>query len=90
MVRPKKKHYKKIIAYLRKHEPVDQVPMHLIDQIITIGIQNQYPVTLGQLVRDLIVQGDYKIHKQTFMKFTLFLEKCKGFEEDAKRFLILT
>ena len=63
MVRPKKKHYKKIINYMRKYEPVDQVPMHLLDQVISVGIENKYPVTLGQLVRDLIVQGDYKIHK---------------------------
>jgi hypothetical protein len=41
-------------------------------------------------MRDFIIQGDYKIHKSTFMKFVLFMERIKGFEEDAKKFLILT
>jgi len=41
-------------------------------------------------VRDLIVDGDYHIHKSSFMKFVMFMEKCKGFEEDAKKFLFLT
>lgn len=27
---------------------------------------------------------------ETFKDFVLFLERCKGFEEDAKRFVILT
>ena len=62
----------------------------LIDQIIQVGINNQYPLTLGQLVRDMIVDGDYSIHKSSFMKFVMFMEKCKGYEEDAKKFLFLT
>lgn len=27
--------------------------------------------------------------KETFQEFILFLEKCKGYEEDAKRFIFL-
>jgi len=37
----------------------------------------------------MIVQNDFKIHKATFMKLLMFLEKSKGFEEDAKKFMIL-
>jgi len=37
----------------------------------------------------MIVQDDYNIHKATFMKLLMFLEKSKGFEEDAKKFMIL-
>jgi len=47
-VRPKKKHYKKIIEYIRKIEPNERVTPALLDQIINIGITHQYPVTLGQ------------------------------------------
>jgi len=38
----------------------------------------------------MIVDGDYAIHKSSFMKFVMFMEKCKGYEEDAKKFLFLT
>lgn len=47
------------------------------------------PVTLGQLVRDMIIQDDCNIQKSTFMKFLAFMEKSKGYEEDAKKFLTL-
>lgn len=62
----------------------------LLDQIINVGIIQVYPVTLGQSVRDLIIQHDFNIHKASFMKFVMFMEKCKGFEEDAKKFYFLT
>lgn len=87
---PKKKHYKKMIEYIRVHEPVNEVSQILLDHIVQIGVDHQYPITLGQTVRDLIVKGDYKIHRSTFMNFVMFLERSKGFEEDAKKFLFLT
>ena len=40
-------------------------------------------------MRDLIIQDDAKVHKATYMKFLMFMERCKGFEEDAKKFLML-
>ena len=36
------------------------------------------------------MQNDYAIPKRTFQDFILFLERCKGYEEDAKRFIFLT
>lgn len=62
----------------------------LLDQIINVGIDHKYPTTLGKIVRDLIIQGDYNIHQNSFVKFVMFMEKCKGFEEDAKKFLLLS
>ena len=44
---PKKKHYKKMIEYIRVHEPVNEVSQILLDHIIQIGIDHQYPITLG-------------------------------------------
>jgi len=88
-VRPKKKHFKKITQYIREHEPVERITPLILDQIINIGIAQQYPETLGQLVRDLMI-NDYHLHKSTFTKFVMYMEKCKGFEEDAKKFYLLT
>jgi len=36
------------------------------------------------------MQNDYRIPKSSFQNFVLFLERCKGYEEDAKRFIFLT
>jgi hypothetical protein len=37
-----------------------------------------------------LLQNDYAVNPSTFKSFVLFLERCKGFEEDAKRFIVLT
>jgi len=86
---PKKKHFKKIVDYLVKYENVNRIPQHLINQIINVGISNQYPETLGQYMRDFIIRSDLNIERKSFIKFIVFLEQCKGFEEDAKKFLTL-
>jgi hypothetical protein len=88
-MRPKKKHFKKVIAYIKQNEPKERINHDLLNQIINIGIAHQLPVTLGQTVRDMIVLLDYNIHRSSFVKFVMFLESCKGFEEDAIKFLIL-
>jgi hypothetical protein len=36
-----------------------------------------------------MLQNGYDVNKETFQKFVLFLERCKGYEEDAKRFIQL-
>jgi len=88
-VRPKKKHFKKVVEYLTTHEPVSRLTPQLLDQIIAIGISHSYPVTLGQIVRNMVSQLDCNIHRSSYMKFVMFLESCKGFEDDAKKFLFL-
>jgi hypothetical protein len=57
--------------------------------IILIGIQEKLPIMLGQNMK-YFLQNDYPISVQAFKDFVLFLERCKGFEEDAKRFIIMT
>lgn len=90
VINPKKKHYKKLIAYIKEVERPERVTPTLLDRVVTVGISSVYPVTLGTTVRDFIVQYDFEFHRATFMKFVMFLEKCKGFEEDAKKFYYLT
>ena len=78
-VRPKKKHFKKIVEYIQKIEKIEEVRPQLLDHVINVGIDHKYPVTLGKIIRDLIIQGDYNIHQNSFVKFVMFMEKCKGF-----------
>ena len=61
----------------------------LIDTITFIGIDQKYPVLLGSTIK-YFMQNDFKVQKNTLLKFVMFLERCKGFEEDAKRFLMIT
>ena len=69
-------------------QPKEEVDESIINMIVKIGIQEKYPVYLGKTVK-YFLQNDYKISEQTFQEFVLFLEKCKGYEEDAKRFIFL-
>ena len=57
--------------------------------IIKICIDQKLPVLLGQTMK-YFLQNDYDIRVQSFKDFVLYLEKCKGYEEDAKRFISLT
>jgi len=36
------------------------------------------------------MQNGYLVPKKSFQEFVLFLERCKGYEEDSKRFIFLT
>ena len=37
-----------------------------------------------------MLQNGYKVDSATFKQLILFLERCKGYEEDAKRFVMLS
>ena len=37
-----------------------------------------------------LLQNGYKVDPSTFKQLVLFLERCKGYEEDAKRFVLLS
>lgn len=54
-VRPKKKHFKKVVEYIQKMEEISEVRPQLLDQIINIGIDHKYPITMGKIMRDLII-----------------------------------
>jgi hypothetical protein len=86
---PKKKHLKKVIAHMSEFENKEKVDPHLINLIVKIGIEQKYPVLLGKTMK-FFMQNDYKINTKAFQDFILFLERCKGYEEDAKRFIFLT
>ncbi|CDW78620.1 UNKNOWN [Stylonychia lemnae] len=86
---PKKKHFKKVVKHLLEFEQKENIDAELLDMIIRIGVDQKYPVFMGQTVKYL-VQNNYNLNHKSFQKFVLFLEKCKGYEEDAKRFIFLT
>jgi hypothetical protein len=86
---PKKKHLKKVIAHLQQFEDKALVDPLLIKLIVKICIELKYPVLLGKTMKHFM-QHDYPIPLKSFQDFVLFLERCKGYEEDAKRFIFLT
>ena len=86
---PKKKHFKKIIEHVISYNDPSDIDSSVIDLINFIGIEQKYPILLGQTMKYLIQNG-YKVEPSTFKQLVLFLERCKGFEEDAKRFIQLS
>ena len=95
-IRPKKKHYKKMIAYIKKVEDKARVGSELLDLVMNecgnYALVSGYAGPDGQRHDrdDMIVVHDYPIDRESFTEFVMFLERCKGFEEDARKFLHLT
>lgn len=56
--------------------------------IVKICIQNDWPILLGTTMKSIIDSG-VQVPQDIFLDFVMYLEQCKGFEEDAKRFLFL-
>lgn len=66
------------------------VPEEVIDLVVATGIDQKYPVYLGQTIKTMLQSTDsFEVSPHTFKTFVLFLERCKGYEEDAKRFVSL-
>jgi len=85
----KKKHFKKILNHLMQFEDAENIDSSIVDLIVFIGMDNDYPVLLGSTMKFLLQNG-YDVSPETFKKFVIYLESCKGFEENAKRFIMLT
>jgi hypothetical protein len=86
---PKKKHLKKLIQHVIRYEDKENVTSELLHLITYIGIDQGYPILLGHTMKYLLA-NDYQVSPKVFRDFVLFLERSKGFEEDAKRFVSLT
>ena len=86
---PKKKHLKKIIQHIIRTQKPEDVDAEVIDMITFVAIDQKYPVLIGNTLK-YFLQNGYKVKPETFRHMVLFLERCKGFEEDAKRFLYLS
>ena len=86
---PKKKHYKKIVQHMLQYEDKENVDPELLQLMIFVGIDQKYPILLGQTMKYLL-QNDYQVTPKIFKQFMSFLERCKGYEEDAKKFVVLT
>lgn len=84
---PKKKHYKKIVGYLLEKVDTQRLSPELLHQLIAVGLELGLPETVAKTMRDLVIHKDVAMPKRTFIDFVVFLERCKGYEEDAKKFL---
>lgn len=67
----------------------DNISPELLALITNIGIDHEYPILMGQTMK-YFIQNDYQVPEKTFKSFVLFLERSRGFEEDAKRFVIMS
>lgn len=59
-LKPKKKHYKKLIQHIIDFKAKDKVEPKLIDMLIRVGIDQRYPTLLGHTMKFLL-QNDYEV-----------------------------
>ena len=50
-LKPKKKHFKKMLQYIVLNESAESFPSDLIDMITLVGIDHKYPVLLGSTMK---------------------------------------
>lgn len=84
-IMPKKKHFKRIIAYIAKAENPADIDPEIIDMIVDIGIANQWPILIGSTIK-FMVSNDFAVSKATFDRFCAYLDTCKGYDADAAKF----
>lgn len=84
-LQPKKKHFKRILAYMIKAENPEDVDPAIIDLIVEIGIANKWPILIGSTLK-FFVSNDFAVQAETFERFCAYLDTCKGYDEDAAKF----
>jgi hypothetical protein len=57
--------------------PIEEIPSHLIKDFREICIEQTFPVLLGKQMKAMLQDG-LKIEKEDFLRFTLYLNRCKG------------
>ena len=72
-----------------QHKDADKIDAKLIEMLTLIGIEQKLPTLLGTTMKYLITNG-YNVREQTFLQCVMVLERCKGYEEDANRFINLS
>lgn len=53
-LKPKKKHFKKIVEHLKEYEDKSMVDPELINLIIKVGINEKWPVQLGRAMKHFL------------------------------------
>jgi hypothetical protein len=89
LIHPKKKHIKKIVSFIVNYETAETLNPKIIDMIIEIGIQLQYPRTVTEFVEHLIT-GHYQMSSAQLKEWISFLLVCKSHQNDAKDLVALT
>ena len=65
-------------------EPQD-IDSAVVEKIIDVGILHSYPIVVGATLRDMMDLG-FRVERKVFDKFATYLDNCKGYNNDAKKF----
>jgi hypothetical protein len=69
--------------------PIEEIPSPLIKDFIEICIEQTFPILLGKQMKAMLQDG-LRIEKEDFLRFTMYLNRSKGVQNDARRFLFMT
>jgi hypothetical protein len=86
MLTGKKKHLKKILLHMHKHLPADQVTDEIVEKVIDVAVHYNFPILLGKTMKQFLADG-VQVSKENYVKFYMYLDRCKGLEKDTLRFI---
>lgn len=81
---PKKKHYKRIIAYIKETEKPSSIDPVVIDKLTDVGIMAGYPVLVGSMLVEM-VEMHFHVEKETTDKYVAYLDRI-GYKNEAEMF----
>ena len=58
------------------------IPFEMYDQIIDICINNNFPITLHEIMSDFIKEG--KLPKQSFIKYSLYIDSFREYSKEIR------
>jgi len=58
----------------------------LVSSIMNVAINHDFPILLGKTIKSLMDKG-IKIPEEEYVKFYMYLDRCKGLEKDTLRFI---
>lgn len=86
LIKGKKKHFKKILQHMNTYLKPEEFDDEIIGKIISISESYEYPILLGKTMKEFMDKG-VVISKDNYISFCMYLDLCKGLENDTLRFV---
>jgi hypothetical protein len=86
LVNGKKKHFKKTLEHMQKYMDSSEINDEIVSKVIDVSSQHDFPILLGLTMKNFMEKG-VKVSMENYVKFYMYLDRCKGFEKDTLRFI---
>jgi hypothetical protein len=86
LIKGKKKHFKKILQHMNTYLKAEEIDDEIVGKVIGIAEAYSYPILLGKTMKEFTDMG-VVISKENYVSFCMYLDMCKGLENDTLRFV---